>query len=291
MYRLEHQAIVFGGPMEFNLFGELTQDPTTGLGGSGLEQFMLGAASSNGNTLQQVNWEPYLRFRYWGLYLQDDYRITSNLTLNLGMRYDLFGTWKIRQQPNSNFCLTCVNSLTGLPGKAVYSGDPEFPKGHDLAPANKNDIGPRINFAWTPFKDHKTIIRGGYDIFYSNAFQVNNSIQSGSNSPGYNIDFTWNDSFYPNQCAACFHRAMRGIPDQRSNYYQDELTGTEDSSHSGAVARMDSSALAGLSHELVYSAFARSHDSAVDIRSTARASRQHHAQCGVRGQSWHASGR
>ena len=202
MYRLEHQAIEFGGPMIFNMNGELTQDPTTGLGGSGLEQFMLGAASSNGNTVQQVNWEPYLRFRYWGFYLQDDYRITSNLTLNLGLRYDLFGTWKIRQQPNSNFCLTCVNPLTGLPGKAVYSGDPEFPKGHDLAPANKNDIGPRINFAWTPFKDHKTVIRGGYDIFYSNAFQVNNSIQSGSNSPGYNIDFTWNDSFYPNQCAA-----------------------------------------------------------------------------------------
>jgi hypothetical protein len=201
MYRLEHQAIEFGGPMIFNLFGELTQDPTTGLGGSGLAQFMLGAASSNGGTVEQVNWEPYLRFRYWGSYLQDDYRITSNLTLNLGLRYDLFGMWKIRQQPNSNFCLSCPNPLTGLPGKVVYSGDPQLPKGHDIYPANKNDFGPRVNFAWTPFGNRKTVIRGGYDIFFSNAFQGANSIQSGANSPGYNIDYSWNDSFFPKQCA------------------------------------------------------------------------------------------
>jgi len=36
MYRLEHQAWLFGGPTIFNMFGELTQDPTTGLGGGGL---------------------------------------------------------------------------------------------------------------------------------------------------------------------------------------------------------------------------------------------------------------
>jgi len=201
MYRLEHQAIQFGGPLIFNMGGELTQDPTTGLGGSGLEQFMLGAASSNGNTVEQVNWEPYLRFRYWGFYLQDDYRITSNFTLNLGLRYDIFGMWKVRQQPNSNFCLRCINPLTGLPGQVIYSGDPGLPKGADIYPANKNDLGPRVNFAWTPFADKKTVVRGGYDIFYSNAFQGANSVQSGSNSPGYNIDFNWNDSFYPNQCA------------------------------------------------------------------------------------------
>jgi hypothetical protein len=202
MYRLEHQAIEFGGPTIFNMAGELSQDPTTGLGGGGLQQFMLGAASSNGNTVEQVNWEPYLRFRYWGFYMQDDFRVTSNLTVNIGLRYDIFGMFKIRQQPNSNFCLSCISSLTGLPGEVIYSGDPGLPKGSDIYPANKNDLGPRVNFAWTPFKDKKTILRGGYDIFYSNAFQGANSVQSGSNSPGYNIDYSWNDSFYPNQCAS-----------------------------------------------------------------------------------------
>jgi hypothetical protein len=200
MYRLEHQAWLFGGPMIFGMFGELTQDPTTGLGGGGLAQFMLGATSSNGNTYEQVNWEPYLRMRYRGFYLQDDYRITPNFTLNLGIRYDLNGFFKVRQHPNSNFCLSCINPLTGLKGKVIYEGDPEYPKNSDVFPANKNDIAPRINFAWTPFADRKTVIRGGYDIFYSNAFQGANAPQSGANAPGYNIVYPWNTSFYPDQC-------------------------------------------------------------------------------------------
>ncbi len=196
MFRLEHQAVEFGGPMIFNMAGELTQDPTTGLGGSGLAQFMLGAASSNGNTVEQVNFEPYMSFRYWGAYLQDDFRVTSHLTFDLGLRYDVFGMFKLREEPSSNFCLTCTNPETGLPGEVIYSNS-----GNDVYPANKNDLGPRVNFAWTPFSDQKTVIRGGYDIFYSNAFQGANSVQSGPNSPGYNIDYSWNDSFYPNQCA------------------------------------------------------------------------------------------
>lgn len=200
MYRLEHQAIEFGGPTIFTLNGELAQDPNTGLGGSGLSQFMLGAISSNGNSIEQVNWEPYLRFRYWGFYLQDDYRITPSFTLNLGLRYDLNGTFKIRQHPTSDFCLSCPNPVTGLVGKVIYEGDPEFPRGHDLAPANKDSIAPRINFSWTPFGDRKTIIRGGYDIFYSNAFQQMNAIQSGANAPGYNDVYAWDGSFYPSTC-------------------------------------------------------------------------------------------
>jgi hypothetical protein len=83
----------------------------------------------------------------------------------------------------------------------IYEGDPEYPAGHDLAPANKNSIAPRFNFAWAPFADRKTVIRGGFDIFYSNAFQGANAPQSGANSPGYNIVCVWNTSFYP-QCAS-----------------------------------------------------------------------------------------
>ena len=198
MYRLEHQAWLFGGPTLLHFYGGLSQDPTTGLGGGGLQQFMLGAVSND--AAEQVNWEPYLRFRYWGFYLQDDFRVTPSLTLNLGLRYDLNGLFKIRQHPNSNFCLTCPNDTTGLKGKVVYEGDPEYPSGHDVAPANKNSIAPRFNFAWTPFADRKTIIRGGYDIFYSNAFQGANAPQSGANAPGYNVVYPWNTSFYP-QCA------------------------------------------------------------------------------------------
>jgi hypothetical protein len=119
------------------------------------------------------------------------------------LRYDLFGLFSTRQQPGSNFCLACPNSTTGLPGKVIYAGESEWPgHGRDIAPPNYNDFAPRINFAWTPFGDHKTVIRGGYDIFYSNAFAgINEPGQGAANAPGWNQEYDWFGSFYPNLCA------------------------------------------------------------------------------------------
>jgi hypothetical protein len=64
-----------------------------------------------------------------GLYIQDSWKLFPNFTLNLGVR------WEIDSQYNP------LNTFYG-------------------------DVGPRISFAWDPFKDHKTVIRGGYGIFY-----------------------------------------------------------------------------------------------------------------------------
>ena len=64
-----------------------------------------------------------------GIYLQDSWKITSNFTLNYGLRYEVDSQY---------------NPLN------TYYGD----------------VAPRISFAWDPFKDHKTVVRGGYGIFY-----------------------------------------------------------------------------------------------------------------------------
>ncbi len=206
IYRLEHTIYESGFPTTLVFGGDETQDPNTGLGASGLAQFMLGAVGTRGGfpvSGTGVMWKPYERFRYWGFYGQDDFRITPRFTLNLGLRYDLYGLYQTRQAPESNFCLGCRNSVTGLLGKTIYEGDPEWPgHGRDIAPANKNSIGPRINFAWTPFGNNRTVIRGGYDIIYSNAFAtINSPGQSAANAPGWNQEYDWSGSFYPNQCA------------------------------------------------------------------------------------------
>jgi len=204
VYRLEHSAYYGPFPTGFYFGGGLAQDPTTGLGASGLAQFMMGAVSDSGrDSFTGVQDKPYNRSRYWAFYFQDDYRIRPNFTLDIGVRYDLNGLFKTRQTPESNFCLSCLNPTTGLPGMVVYEGSPQFPTRHDIAPANKDDIAPRVNFAWTPFADRKTVVRGGYDIFYSNALAaINAPGQSSNNMPGWAQEYDWNDSFYPNQCAS-----------------------------------------------------------------------------------------
>lgn len=205
IYRLDHTSYESGFPTGFNFSGQLTQDPVSGLGGNGLAQFELGAVSSNGrDSSTGVMWQPYESFKYWGAFLQDDYRVTRNLTLNIGLRYEVYGLFGVRTQNASSFCLSCSNSFTGLPGEVVYQGTSQFPKG-PIAPANKNDFAPRFNFAWSPFADHKTVFRGGYDIFFTNALTLINSPgQSAANAPGWNQEFDWKGSFNPNQCAPLF---------------------------------------------------------------------------------------
>lgn len=202
VYRLEHTSYESGFPTTFNFSGALTQNPVTGLGGNGLAQFELGAISSNGrDSSTGVMWNPYESFNYWGTFLQDDFRITKNLTLNIGARYEVYGLFSVRTQNNSTFCLSCPNSYTGLPGEVLYQPSSQFPKG-PVAPANKNDIAPRFNFAYAPFADRKTVFRGGYDIFYTNAIALINSPgQSAANSPGWNQEFDWQGSMFPSQCA------------------------------------------------------------------------------------------
>ena len=86
-----------------------------------------------------------------GAYFQDDYRIRPNLTINLGVRYD---TTTVVKEVNGK-----IASLRNLTDPAVTVGDPYYNN-----PTFKN-FAPRIGFAWDPFKDGKTAIRGGVGMF------------------------------------------------------------------------------------------------------------------------------
>jgi Carboxypeptidase regulatory-like domain len=205
MYRPERSWYDSGYGTNFSFNGSINRNPITGLGGgAGLAQFMLGAACSGGRCVTGgLMFQPTMRNRTWGFYWQDEYHVTPHFTLTYGLRYDIFGTFRLNQHPQDNLCLDCANSQTGLPGKIIYEGkDPGFPLNSDFFPPNWNDIAPRINFAWTPFGDQKTVIRGGYNMFYSNAFQAEMSPgQTPSNIPGWSPEYDWNGSWFPNQCA------------------------------------------------------------------------------------------
>ena len=117
------------------------------------------------------------RLREWGAFFQDDYRVTNHLTLNIGVRYMYYtppydsrnsiSSWTQRQEcPNY---IVCGPNLLNLPLDSPYQpyyalAGKDLPR--SLAPTDKKNIGPRFGFAWQPFGNTRTVIRGGYGIFF-----------------------------------------------------------------------------------------------------------------------------
>ncbi len=109
-------------------------------------------------TQRQVGAEPAeLTGWQYSFFVQDDWRITNWLTLNLGVRYEL-------QTPLTEASGRLGNFVPEF-GGSVLSGDPRLPEG--MIFTDKNNWGPRVGFAMRPFKDAKTVIRGGAGIYYS----------------------------------------------------------------------------------------------------------------------------
>jgi len=96
-----------------------------------------------------------LRRNEYGFFVQDDWKATSKLTLNLGLRYDLFPEVTEKDGRISNFDL---NSGTVI--QANGGGD-------NLVKSDKNNFGPRIGFAYTFGPEDSMVVRGGYGLVYT----------------------------------------------------------------------------------------------------------------------------
>ena len=174
--------------------GGLTNDPVNGNGGSGLAQFELGAVDQgSGSGTYHAPWQTN---DYWGFYFQDDYRIRPNFSVNIGLRYDLFGWFRERYNDLANFNFTGVNPDVAYPGRLDYFGTPAH-SDRNVFPGHKKDLAPRFAFAWSPFHDPKTVIRGSFGIIYSNGISAAFGDQNGAistpafaNFIAYNGDFT-----------------------------------------------------------------------------------------------------
>jgi hypothetical protein len=102
---------------------------------------------------------------YHAIYVQDDWRIRNNLTLNLGLRYDRDQSFTDRHNAWAALNLQASNPLSSaaLPftGGAQYVGVNGNPRN---LWNNYNKFGPRVGFAYNP--NPRTVVRGGYDLLY-----------------------------------------------------------------------------------------------------------------------------
>ena len=173
--------------------------------GDAFADYMLGYPDSvtrdGGVPLQAT----YGNFLSW--FFQDNYRVTDNLTLNLGLRYEInpFYTGQRGQISGfdlntgklvipSNFDPTAQAISAQLvplfSDRYVLSKSVGLP--NSIRPSDKKDFGPRIGFAWKPFKSNKWAIRAAYGIYY--AYPDNNLPNNTDSVPPISaVDQTYND--------------------------------------------------------------------------------------------------
>lgn len=106
-----------------------------------------------------------IRDRALNLYGQDTYKVSSHLTLNLGLRYELpFPATENKNRVNLFVPGAQSKVIPTAPAGLLYPGDPGVPSG--LISTQKTAFAPRVGFAWDPRGDAKTVVSAAYGIFY-----------------------------------------------------------------------------------------------------------------------------
>ncbi len=131
--------------------------------GSSLASLLLGRV----NTASLQENEPlHSRANSFGAFIQDDWRVTPNFTLNIGLRYDLDSPrWETHNRQNS-FNPTAINPVSGTPGIITFAGLDGVSKYSNHW--DWNNFGPRIGFAWKVLPN--TVIRAGGGVLYTGEF-------------------------------------------------------------------------------------------------------------------------
>jgi outer membrane receptor protein involved in Fe transport len=110
------------------------------------------------------------RYNDWAYYIQDSWKVTPRLTLNLGIRHEYYGVQhNADDRLDSNFYYGPGATITDRIRTGQVFTVPNSPIGA-LWNADYNNIAPRVGFAWDVFGTGKTAIRGGYGIAYERNF-------------------------------------------------------------------------------------------------------------------------
>lgn len=170
LFRRGMNTVQMGAPSgSFSFTGQFTQNPASPGGtGIGMADALLGLDASASLSVWQ---ETGTRRWEHGLFVQDDYRVTNKLTLNLGLRYELTTPWTEIHNRLANFVPALDNVFP--------VASPQIPQ-DTMYNANYLDFEPRVGLAYQ--LTSKTLFRAGFGIFYDFTSESVNSLGN-NNAP------------------------------------------------------------------------------------------------------------
>jgi hypothetical protein len=183
-------------PTIYNFTNPMTAGPVVGgtsaneQAGDAFASFMSGAGTSGVGGAGSTGYNAYPAPTYYmhGLYVQDDLKVSSKLTLNLGFRYEIQMPPTARHNEQAYFDLNALNPISVAAGMPVYGETVYNSSGNRfLYQKNMDDIAPRIGFAYNFLP--KLVVRGGYGVYYARNFYGGNGPD-----PGYSTSTAWTSS-------------------------------------------------------------------------------------------------
>jgi len=139
----------FGGAYSGDGFG----DYLLGLPGSAIREILLPTS----NIFESLH-----RGTHYYFFAQDDWRVTQNLVINLGFRYEFNSPVVEVRDREANYFPQIINGV----GRIVRIDAPDKQFGRCLCISAKKDFGPRMGLAYRPGGSTRTVIRAGYGVFY-----------------------------------------------------------------------------------------------------------------------------
>jgi hypothetical protein len=117
------------------------------------------------------------RAKYFALFVQDDWKVRPNLTLNLGLRWEAHTPKFDANDRMNGFDPTVLNPVSGTPGIITFAG--RDGRGRQLYDGDWNNIMPRIGLAWKPLGRAGTVVRAGSGVFFGVPLPGTNNTSAG----------------------------------------------------------------------------------------------------------------
>lgn len=195
--------MTFGGDLRFQDFNYLNQSnprgsftfngtataipgaTTTTSSGYDLADLLLGIPDTA--TVAYGNADKYFRTRWWDVYFNDDFRVTTKFSLQYGLRWDYSQPFTEQQGRLVNLAIgpgfstavpVCATSEVAGCESASALGLPS-----SLLRPDKRGVAPRFGFAYRPWVKHSTVIRGGYGLYWNTSFYQSIITQMAQQSP------------------------------------------------------------------------------------------------------------